>query len=294
MKKLSASMSVIYNAIRHDLAASSYDEKHVEIFNPTEQRRIKEVLQKAISEVKTGSVLPKVFDFGSGTGNLARHLLSMQTLVVAGDVSRKCTEKIIKDLGHSGRLDAVLLNGRDLSNIKNNTFDMAATYSVLHHIPDYLAAVKELVRVVKPGGIIYIDHEVCPSYWQDNPQYMNYLENLGSQFSSQHLMELSSVPYNRATKSLFLNMLSSLKQRITNNYRPNQSDGDIHVFKDDHIDWGAIESLLTCTCDILTCSDYLVCREREDPPPLWNRWCDSITDMRIIIARKISDYACGH
>ncbi len=163
---------------------------------------------------------------------------------------------------------------------------MASTYSVLHHIPDYLAAVKELIRVVKPDGIIYIDHEVCPSYWEENPEYMSYLEYLGNQFSSQHLMELNSAPYKRPARNLFINILSSWKQRIMDRYRPDQRDGDIHVFKGDHIDWSAIESLLRCTCDILTCSDYLVCRERQDPPPAWNRWRESVTDMRVIIARK--------
>lgn len=286
MKKFSASMFIRYNAIRHDLLVSSYEKKHVEIFNPTEQRRIKNVLQQTISEIRTGSVLPKVLDFGSGTGNLARHLLSMQAFVVAGDVSRECIEKIRTDLGRSDRLNTIQLNGEDLSDIKDDTFDMVATYSVLHHIPDYLAAVKELIRVVKPNGIIYIDHEVCPSYWEEDPEYLNYLQNLGSQFSSQHLMELSGAPCDRSAKDLFVNMLSSWKQRIMNKYRPNQSDGDIHVSIDDHIDWSAIESELHRTCDIISHSDYLVCRELEEQPPVWSSWCDSVTDMRFVIARK--------
>lgn len=67
---------------------------------------------------------------------------------------------------------------------------MVATYSVLHHVPDYLKIVDEFVRVLKPGGVIYIDHEVSPSYWEINDTYQSYLEELGGDFGRNHLYEL--------------------------------------------------------------------------------------------------------
>lgn len=53
---------------------------------------------------------------------------------------------------------------------------MVATYSVLHHIPDYLGVIKELIRVTKPGGIIYIDHEVNEQYWEKSAVYNEFLK----------------------------------------------------------------------------------------------------------------------
>ena len=30
------------------------------------------------------------------------------------------------------------------------------------HIPDYLGAIREMIRILRPGGFIYIDHESSP------------------------------------------------------------------------------------------------------------------------------------
>jgi len=41
----------------------------------------------------------------------------------------------------------------------DSTFDMAGCYSVLHHILDYKAVINEVTRVLKSGGILYVDFE---------------------------------------------------------------------------------------------------------------------------------------
>ncbi|MGH7593998.1 MAG: methyltransferase domain-containing protein [Gemmatimonadales bacterium] len=37
----------------------------------------------------------------------------------------------------------------NLSNVKDRSVDMVATYSVLHHVPDYLGILPELLRVLR-------------------------------------------------------------------------------------------------------------------------------------------------
>lgn len=148
----------------------------------------------------------------------------------------------------------IILNGENLSNIKDDSFDMVATYSVLHHVPDYLKIVDEFVRVLKPGGVIYIDHEVSPSYWEINDTYQSYLEELGGDFGRNHLYELGITE-----KVSVLSRLSSLLSvaswkrlirmfaRIEHEQLPD-GEGDIHVYKHDHIEWEEIKSKLLPFC----------------------------------------------
>lgn len=271
------------NKALHDSIASTYEDRHAEIFNPTEQARIHASLKFALSEIRTGAPVPNVMDFGAGTGNLTRHLLDLHAAVVSGDVSQGCLDKLRSGVGSSERLGCVLLNGHDLSNIENDAFDMIATYSVLHHIPDYLKIIDEFMRVVKPGGVIYIDHEVCPAYWNEDPSFQAYLEQLGERFSKEHLWELGIMPEKSWDK--IKRVLYSWKKRILEG-GSYSGDGDIHVYRHDHIEWNAIEAKLVPACRILTNSDYLVCREREYPAPVWGKYRDTLTDMRVLVARK--------
>ncbi len=44
-------------------------------------------------------------------------------------------------------------------------FDLVTSYSVLHHLPDYVSALRTLCGYLKKGGVVYIDHEASPYYW---------------------------------------------------------------------------------------------------------------------------------
>jgi hypothetical protein len=37
---------------------------------------------------------------------------------------------------------------------------------VLHHLPDYVDAIKRLSVFLKKGGVMYLDHEASPFYWK--------------------------------------------------------------------------------------------------------------------------------
>ena len=40
-----------------------------------------------------------------------------------------------------------------------NHFDMISAYSVFHHLPEFSEPLSEISRVLKKGGVLYIDHE---------------------------------------------------------------------------------------------------------------------------------------
>jgi ubiquinone/menaquinone biosynthesis C-methylase UbiE len=154
------------NARAHDNICAEYENLHGEIFNPVEQERLKRKLSEALAFLETPSGRKLALDYGCGTGNLTRHQIPAGVKVVSADVSKKFLDSVEKDHSGTGLSETLMVNGRNLSGIQDGTFDIVATYSVLHHVPDYLSLVMELYRVTKRGGGIYIDHELNDAYWQ--------------------------------------------------------------------------------------------------------------------------------
>jgi len=49
---------------------------------------------------------------------------------------------------------------------KTGTFDAVFGFGILHHVPDWRAALREIVRVLKTGGIYFVE-EIFPSLYQN-------------------------------------------------------------------------------------------------------------------------------
>lgn len=271
---------VEHNRLVHDQVAATYDLAHTEIYNATEQARIASALQYAVSHIATSAAVPLVLDYGAGTGNLTRHLIDLGAQVVAGDVSPKSLEYVKQAFCSTGRLEVAELNGIDLSGFNNDSFDMVATYSVLHHVSDYLAIVHEFVRVVKPGGVIFIDHECAPSYWDEHSEeylaYKSALENAHRKPIKAKLMrKLKNVFSIRAWRRLTMRTFWGLND-----------EGDIHVTADDHIEWDKIDDICVRSGEVLRREDYLVCRESGSAPALHRMFSGKCNDMRLMIYRR--------
>ena len=264
----------------HDEVAAFYEHKHTEIFNPTEQARISAIIARALSEIDTGADIPTVLDFGAGTGNLSMHLLQQGASVIAADISLQSLQLLQDRCGNAEKLQLMELNGEDLGALADNSVDMVATYSVLHHVPDYLAAVREFARVVKPGGVIYIDHEAAPHVW-DPPSdaYRRYRQKLaaleGRSFWTAVWRKFTNIFYITAWKRLFNRSVYGIG-----------NEGDIHVTQEDHIEWQLIEKILDEDCTLIGKEDYLVCRERASSPEFHARYADKCSDMRWTMCRK--------
>lgn len=279
--KMRPEIQLQHNKRVHDSLVSSYENIHTEIYNPTEQARIARVLGEAMSHINTASEIPLVLDFGAGMGNVTRHLVNLGARVLAADVSPKCLSFLKGAFYGTARIETTAVNGVNLSNLEDSSVDMVATYSVLHHVPDYLGIVKEFVRVVKPGGVIYIDHEPAPSVWFDkSDDYKGYREELqnvyGQPFMGRLLLKLRLLLSFNAWRRVLHRKLYGLSQ-----------EGDIHVFKDDHIEWNRVEELLLEQCVLLRREDYLLCREVNPIPPLHASYRTKCVDMRVVVFRKI-------
>jgi len=236
---------VKHNIRVHDVVCDKYEQLHPEIFNSIEQARLHEQLKKAISLIQNSSAPKTALDYGCGTGNLTKHLLDLGLQVTAADI----TDNFLRLVQEKHKdVKTLKINGQDLSGVEDESFDFVATYSVLHHVPDYLKIIKEMARVTKLGGIVYLDHEVNELFWNRTKEYEEFLNLVG--------------PLEKKTWRKFLKRETYVDKfhRILNSRY--QKEGDIHIWPDDHIEWDKIEQLLVGQgFEIAQKNDYLVYRQ---------------------------------
>ena len=96
----------------------------------------------------------RILDFGCGTGNISFHLLSHSFQPVSLDTSVEML-KFVR--GKIGKTKACCINGDGESlPFQEKSFDAVLCMGVLHHIADKEKAVREMIRIVRRGGKIYI------------------------------------------------------------------------------------------------------------------------------------------
>jgi ubiquinone/menaquinone biosynthesis C-methylase UbiE len=261
----------IHNEIYH-----LYNLKHVEIYNDVEQNRLNKLVERIVSNISSKKI--KVLDVGAGTGNLSLKFLKNDCEVVASDVSKKSLELLKKLSNNNCNLKLSLIKNRELP-LNDNQFDVVCTYSVLHHIPDYLFTVKEMIRVCKPGGFIYIDHEANKNRYYPGECLSEYnrinkqtkLEHIRKLFRTRELFSLSFI------KAVFIIFFINKKYR---------REGDIHVWKDDYIDWDKIKEVFKKNnCEVLKEIDYLMYKPKGGIE-IFDKYKKKCSDTKYVIFKK--------
>lgn len=114
------------------------------------------VLSRA--DIRTGDTL---LDIGTGTGLLAfgaYELMQGKGRVIASDIAVDCLEeckKIAEACGIGGGIE-FLESSADGIQLPDNSVDVAVMRSVLVHILDKPSSIKEIFRVLKPGGRVSV------------------------------------------------------------------------------------------------------------------------------------------
>lgn len=266
----------------HDRIAGTYEICHTEIFNPIEQARLRQMLQQSLNILSNPLSDSKALDYGCGSGNLTRHLVEMGVNVVAADVSPAFLKDVQRKYGKTGKVDTLQINGYDLADIPDNSFDLVATYSVLHHVPDYLHIVREMCRVCKEGGVVYIDHERNNTYFDRPPIYAEFCNAVapGAVSRTKEYIRLLLSP------AFYVRFI---KKRINPRY---SSEGDIHVWPDDHIQWDRIVDMVCSQgFEIVTRQEYLLFKDTYSKP-IYDSYTGKCADMTVLIAKKGREGKC--
>lgn len=263
-----AQRQIARNVAVHDRIARKYDAIHGEIFNPVEQDRLHRTLARARDAIRTDREPRRALDLGCGSGNLTRHLLELGFSVTAADVSQGFLD-LVRSRYPRERLETLQIKDGDLSAIPDASFDLVATYSVLHHIPDYLAAVAQMARLARPGGVVFIDHEPNEEYWQGSPDYRAFRRQ-AERFDWRKYLRPSNYLH-----------------RVRRIFDPRHSnEGDIHVWPDDHVEWGRIVAQLAERgFEVVLDEDYLLNR-RLYRAEVFERYAGRCTDTKAMAFRR--------
>ena len=155
------------NIAVHRFEAEYYELFHPEVYSNQEQIRIGSVLNLVHKLVVDNQQI--ALDFGAGTGNLTGKLLRLGYKVTAIDISAEmCAilERKYKPYLENRKL-VVINSPIESVSFSKGEFDLITCYSVLHHLPDYFETLHRLSVFLKKGGVLYVDHEASPFYWED-------------------------------------------------------------------------------------------------------------------------------
>ena len=98
----------------------------------------------------------RVLDVGGGWGSFTEHAGRRGIQVTALTISHQ-SEQFLRGLIEGLQLPAQVLNRDFLRYDSRDPFDAIVILGVMEHLPDYPAVLKRLLRLLKPGGRIYLD-----------------------------------------------------------------------------------------------------------------------------------------
>ena len=140
------------NVLYHDWEASTYDEK----WSISYDQRCIEYARDRFTAVagRDGWPYPEVLELGSGTGFFLLNL--MQAGVAAQGHVTDLSPGMVEAAVRNGTALGLDVDGRvaDAESIPYDdaSMDLVVGHAVLHHIPDVELALREALRVLKPGG----------------------------------------------------------------------------------------------------------------------------------------------
>lgn len=155
-------------SIAFDRAAEYYDRSRVT--DPLTLRETVDVLEGEF----TGH--GRILEIGVGTGALALPVADRGVPMIGLDLSVPMMAKLVEKAG--GRPPFPLVRG-DATRLpfREDTLGGAYCRWVLHLIPDWQAAVAELCRTVRPGGVIITEPGGFAGGWRD--MWLRFLDILG-------------------------------------------------------------------------------------------------------------------
>ncbi|HKZ70721.1 MAG TPA: class I SAM-dependent methyltransferase [Anaerolineales bacterium] len=100
----------------------------------------------------------RVLEIGCGRGVGVEILLALGARHVAGfDLDPKMIALAQQRVAKYGDRARVFVGDAEAIDAPNGSFDAVVDYGIIHHIPNWRQALKEIARVLRPGGVFYFE-----------------------------------------------------------------------------------------------------------------------------------------
>lgn len=126
------------------------------------RRILLEVLDRYLG--KGGADHRRILDVGCGTGTMLTHLASYgqaQGVDIDEEAVGYCRERGLVD---------VRLGSAETLPFEDNSFDLVTALDVVEHLDDDAAALREIRRVLRPGGKVLLTVPAHPFLWGDQDE----------------------------------------------------------------------------------------------------------------------------
>lgn len=142
------------NRAFYDSFADKYDSLERSVFEPKRQEEIDGCIRDLAARTGAGMVL----DVGCGTGNISKFARKYFRAAIGVDIS-------LEALRINKAKTGIFVAHADAQNLPfpDQCFDAITCFSVLHHFFDNASLLRELNRVLKPGGVLFTDND--PNYY---------------------------------------------------------------------------------------------------------------------------------
>lgn len=136
----------------------------------------------AASQLSTVRTTTRVLDLGTGTALIPIELCrrSSNWIVTAIDLAAemlKVAERNIAAAGHGERIAVARADAKSLE-FPDGAYEIVMSNSIVHHIPEPLQVMREMVRVLQPGGLLFVRDLL-------RPDSLAELERLVQQYAGQ-------------------------------------------------------------------------------------------------------------
>ena len=188
-----------------------------------------EIIMDCIARLVTVDAQATVLDAGCGPGNLLDRLRTYGNVTgsdLSLDALRFCRSRGYRRLLRS-QLDHLAL--------RSETFDLVTAIDVLEHMPDDLAGLREIHRVLRPGGFVVLTVPAFQVLWGEHDElyghYRRYrTAQVAALLEASHL-EVLKLTYFQPLYFLPLLLFRRWKQlwRRTADQSPAQRDDFVHL-----------------------------------------------------------------
>jgi SAM-dependent methyltransferase len=109
----------------------------------------------------------RLLDVGSGPGTITADLARLVGEVVALEISDDAAALTRAELARQGVVDAdVRVGDVHALDLPDDAFDVVHAHQVLQHVADPVAALREMARVTRPGGVVAVrDSDYAAFAW---------------------------------------------------------------------------------------------------------------------------------